>query len=154
MKYDVSSVDEYLKTIDQDRVSYINKLREVIKTNLDKGFEETISYGMIAYVVPLSIYPKGYHAKTNTPLPYLSIASQKNSINIYHTGIYQDKFIYDNFSHTYIKLFNRKPDMGKSCIRLKNLEEIPYQLIGELAKSMTVEEVIASYENRGKNDES
>jgi len=154
MKYDVSSVEEYLKTIDHSRIPYINKLREVIKANLDQGFEETISYGMIAYVVPLSIYSKGYHAKANTPLPYLSIASQKNSISIYHTGMYQDEFIYDNFSHSYIKLFGKKPDMGKSCIRLKNFEQIPYQLIGELAKSMTVEEVIVSYENRGKNDES
>lgn len=152
MIYDVSSVAEYLDRIDQNRVPYINKLREVIKANIDKNFEETISYGMIAYVVPLSIYPKGYHAKANTPLPYLSIASQKNSINIYHTGMYQSKYIYDNFSHSYINLFNKKPDMGKSCIRLKNLDQIPYQLIGELAKSMTVKEVIVSYEIRGNND--
>lgn len=147
MIYDVKTVEEYLKNIPQDRVQIIQKLRETIKEHLPTGFSEEIQYGMIGYVVPLDRYPKGYHCKKDTPLPFVSIASQKNTINIYHMGIYVNETLLNWFTKKFSEVSNRKLDMGKSCIRFKNFDEIPYDLIGELMTKMTIEEVIKIYEN-------
>lgn len=146
MFYNVSTINEYLLALPEDRRLVIEKLRTVIVENLPKGFEEVISYGMISYVVPLSKYPQGYHVKKEEPLPFLSIASQKNHIAVYHMGLYSDLELEKWFRDEYAKQVPTKLDMGKSCIRLKNLERIPYNLIGELCNKITVEEYINSYE--------
>ena len=147
MNYKASTVDEYIEQLPKDRQVAIEKLRDIILKNIPKGFEEGINYGMIGYYVPHSIYPKGYHCTPELPL---RIASQKNSINIYHSGIYADKKLYDWFVAAYPKYSNRKLDMGKSCVRFKKLDDIPYQLIGELCGKLSVEQWIEMYENNVK----
>lgn len=146
MTSDAKTPEGYINTLPQDRKEAITKLRNVISENLPKGFSETMGYGMLAYVIPHSIYPDGYHCDPKTPLPFLSVASQKNFIAVYHMGIYAEKELFDWFVNEYPKYSNRKLDMGKSCIRFKKIEEIPYKLIGELASKMTTKEWIKIYE--------
>ncbi|HAT67744.1 MAG TPA: hypothetical protein DCS66_24620 [Flavobacteriaceae bacterium] len=146
MQYKANTPEEYIAQIPEERKEPIKKLQQVIKENLPKGFEETIQYGMIGYVVPHSIYPDGYHCTPDTPLPFMSIASQKNFIAVYSSGLYAKKELMDWFVGEYPKHCKRKLDMGKSCIRFKKIEEIPYGLIGELASKMSVKEWISIYE--------
>ncbi|GGK13877.1 hypothetical protein GCM10007962_05200 [Yeosuana aromativorans] len=150
MQYIANSPEDYVGQLPQERQMVINKLRKTIKANLPKGFHETVSYGMIGYVVPHSIYPNGYHCTPELPLPFLSIASQKNSVNIYHSGIYVKNEIQDWFVSEFPKYSKRRLDMGKCCIRFKNIEDIPYELIGQLASKMTVDEWITIYESNIK----
>jgi len=138
MQYDVKTVGQYLAAIPEDRKAVIEKLRKVILANLPEGYEEQISYGMIGYVVPLSRYPQGYHAKAGEPLPFLSLASQKNHIALYHMGLYEDPELEKWFVKEYADQVPTKLDMGKSCIRFKNPDHIPYDLIAELCQKMTV----------------
>jgi uncharacterized protein YdhG (YjbR/CyaY superfamily) len=147
MTYEANTPEEYIAQIPEERKQPIEKLRTVIKQNLPKGFEEGILYKMIGFYVPLSSYPNGYHCQPGTPLPFINIASQKNSINLYHSGIYAKKELHDWFVAEYPKHCKRKLDMGKSCIRFKKIEEIPYDLIAELCSKMTVKEWITLYEN-------
>ncbi|MBU3820464.1 DUF1801 domain-containing protein [Flavobacteriaceae bacterium XHP0103] len=147
MQYRAESPADYIKQLPEERKKPINKLREVIKTNLPKGFEEGINYGMIGYYVPHYLYPAGYHCDPKLPLPFMNIASQKNSINFYHMGIYAKPDLYDWFVAEYPKHSKRKLDMGKSCVRFKYLEDIPYDLIGELCTKMTPEAWISIYES-------
>lgn len=147
MTSDAKNPEEYIQALPEDRKLYIEKLRNVIQKNLPKGFEEGMNYGMIGYYVPHSIYPNGYHCKPSDPLPFLTFASQKNSINFYHMGIYANKELYDWFVAEYPKHSSRKLDMGKSCIRFNKFEEIPFDLIGELVTKISVEDWIATYES-------
>ena len=151
MQYNANTPDEYINQLPEDRKVAMNKLRKVILENLPKGFEETISYGMIGYVVPHSLYPDGYHCDPKLPLPFMNLASQKNFITVYNMGVYVKKDIYDWFIAEYQNRSKRKLDMGKSCIRLKYIDDIPYDLIGELASKITVEEWINHYESNIKN---
>ena len=140
------TVDEILTNLPSDRVEPFNKLHDVIIKNLPKGFEAAISYGGLGYVVPHTLYPAGYHCKPIEPLPFAGIASQKNSINFYHMGIYSDPKLLNWFVSEYPKHSKKKLDMGKSCVRFKKLDEIPYTLIGELMKKMSVKDWIGFYE--------
>jgi hypothetical protein len=140
------TVDEILTNLPSDRVEPFNKLHDVIVKNLPKGFEAAISYGGLGYVVPHTLYPAGYHCKPIEPLPFAGIASQKNSINFYHMGIYSDPKLLNWFVSEYPKHSKQKLDMGKSCVRFKKLGEIPYTLIGELMKKMSVKDWIDFYE--------
>lgn len=146
MKANGKTVNEILTNVQTDRIEPFNKLHEVIVKNLPKGFEAAISYGGLGYVVPHTLYPDGYHCKPSEPLPFAGIASQKNSINFYHMGIYSDPKLLDWFVKEYPKHTNQKLDMGKSCIRFKKLDDIPFKLIGELMKKMSVKEWINIYE--------
>lgn len=146
MQYTASTPDEYIAQIPEERQASMKKLRAVIKKNLPKGFTETISYGMIGYVVPHKLYPAGYHCDPKLPLPFMSIASQKNFIAVYHMGIYADKKLMDWFLAEYPKHTTTKLDMGKSCIRFKKPEQVPYALIGELASKMSVADWVGTYE--------
>lgn len=150
MQSNASTPDEYIAELPEERVSAMKKLRKTILENLPDGFEETMSYGMIGYVVPHSIYPDGYHCTPELPLPFLSIASQKNFIGLYHMGIYSDEELLNWFTDEYPNHVKTKLDMGKSCIRFKKIEAIPYDLIGELAQKMTVQEWIDKYESAVK----
>lgn len=147
MTSDAKTPEEYIKSLPEDRKMYMEKLRNVILKNLPKGFQEGMGYGMMGYSVPHSIYPKGYHCKPTDPLPFMGMASQKNSINFYHMGIYANKELYDWFVAEYPKYSSRKLDMGKSCIRFKKFDEIPFDLIGELVTKISVEDWIATYES-------
>jgi uncharacterized protein YdhG (YjbR/CyaY superfamily) len=147
MKIEADSPEEYISKVPEKRIAAIQRLRETIKQNLPEGFEETMSYGMIGYVIPHSMYPAGYHCDPSLPLPFMNIASQKNFLAIYHFGIYANQDLYDWFVNEYKKAMEKKPDMGKSCIRFKNPDLIPFELIGELSRKMSPEEMIESYES-------
>jgi uncharacterized protein YdhG (YjbR/CyaY superfamily) len=140
------SVEDYIAQLPEDRQEVIQKLRKLFQKKLPKGFQECISYGMIGYVVPHTLYPKGYHCDPKLPLPFLSIASQKNFIALYHMGIYADSRILDWFTSEFPKHSKAKLDMGKSCIRFKKMDQIPYDLIGELATKFTPEQWVDCYE--------
>jgi hypothetical protein len=146
MQSSAKTPKEYLESLPEDRQTAINELRAIILKNIPKGFHEEMNYGMIGYVVPHSIYPKGYHCDPKLPLPFLSIASQKNFIAVYHMGMYADKNLLDWFVAEFPKHSKYKLDMGKSCIRFKKPDQIPYSLIGELASKMTVNDWIGMYE--------
>ncbi|WP_167619693.1 DUF1801 domain-containing protein [Maribellus sediminis] len=146
MQIQANSPGDYISKLPEERQEPMQKLREVIQKNLPKGFEETMSYGMIGYVVPHSLYPAGYHVDPKLPLPFVHIASQKNFIAVYHSGVYADKAIYDWFVAEYPKYCKSKLDMGKSCIRFKKLNEFPYDLIAELMKKLTPQQWIEIYE--------
>ena len=146
MQIFAASPDDYVSQIPEERRDAINRLRKVIKDNLPDGFQETVSYGMIGYVVPHSIYPKGYQTTPELPLPFINLASQKNNISVYHMGIYSDSKLLEWFKKEYAQRSKTKLDMGKGCIRLKKIEDIPYDLFGELASKVTVQEWIETYE--------
>jgi uncharacterized protein YdhG (YjbR/CyaY superfamily) len=143
-------IKSYLKKIPEERKAYFAELRKTIAQHIPKGFEESYQYGMIAYVVPHNKYPAGYHVSPEIPLPFISIANQKNYIALYHMGIYADPKLLDWFVKEYPTYCKKKLDMGKSCIRFKNPEEIPFQLIQQLLSKMTCEEWIQVYESRIK----
>ena len=151
MKIEANSPDEYVNKVQDDRIAPMKKLRETIQNNLPEGFQETMSYGMIGYVVPHSIYPDGYHCDTKLPLPFMNIASQKNFIALYHSGIYAHPPLLDWFVKEYPNHCKRKLDMGKSCIRFKKMEEIPYELIGELVSKMSLDQWVEIYEANVKS---
>lgn len=150
MKANGNTVQEILDNLPSDRAEPFRKLHDVIVKNLPKGFEAAMSYGGLGYVVPHSLYPAGYHCKPSEPLPFAGIASQKNSINLYHMGIYAQPSLLEWFVKEFPKHTAQKLDMGKSCIRFKKLEDIPYQLIGKLMTKMTVEDWIEIYESKVK----
>lgn len=147
MQSDAKTVDAYFKSLPEDRKQAMNHLRKVILDNIPSGFSEQMSYGMVGYVVPHSIYPPGYHCDPKLPLPFVNIASQKNFIVLYHMGIYADTSLLDWFTSEYQKYSTSKLDMGKSCIRFKKPEQIPFQLIGELIKKLSVKDWIELYES-------
>jgi hypothetical protein len=150
MKAIGKTVKDILINLPEDRAEPFNKLHDVIVKNLPKGFEAAISYGGLGYVVPHTVYPAGYHCKPIEPLPFAGIASQKNSINFYHMGIYSDPKLLDWFVSEYPKHSKQKLDMGKSCVRFKKLDQIPYDLIGELMKKMSAADWINIYETNIK----
>lgn len=147
MQYDVENIEEYLQSIPEERREAIQQLIQVIGNHLPKGFEFQLSYGHLGFVVPHSLYPNGYHCDPKSPLPFINIASQKNFIAIYHMGIYMDENLLNWFVTEFPKYSNKKLDMGKSCMRFKKPEDIPFQLIGELAQKITPEKWIEQYEN-------
>jgi len=147
MSLDAKTTKDYISQLPEERQEVILKLRKVILDNLPKGYEEQMNYGMLGYVVPHSIYPDGYHCDTKLPLPFMNLASQKNFVAVYHMGIYANKELMDWFIDEYPNYSKRKLDMGKSCIRFKKIEEIPYDLIGELASKISVVEWIKIYED-------
>lgn len=146
MQSKATDVINYIQELPEDRRLAVEKLRKVILTNLPAGLKEEMNYGMIGYIVRHSIYPLGYHCDPSKPLPFLNIASQKNFIGFYHMGIYANTKLKNWFISEFTKLNLGKLDMGKSCIRFKNLNKIPYDLLGQLITKMTVQEWISIYE--------
>lgn len=142
--------DTYLAKLPEERRAALGRLRRAIKKNLPAGFVETISYGMIGYVVPHKLYPAGYHCNPELPLPFMSIASQKNFIAFYHMGIYADPKLLSWFKNEFPRHSDRKLDMGKSCLRFKKPAEIPLELIGSLVKKTSVKDWIKLYETKLK----
>ena len=147
MKYEANTPEEYIAQLPKDRKEPFKRLRQTVLDNLPKGFEEVMGYGMPAYVVPHSKYPDGYHCDPTLPLPFINIASQKHFIAFYHMGIYSDPKLLKWFITEYPKHVKNKLDMGKSCIRFKKMDQIPYQLLGDLVSKITLEEWIEKYES-------
>lgn len=151
MRSEANSVEQYLKELPKDRYAPMARLRESILENLPTGFEETMNYGMIGYVVPHAFYPEGYHCNPELPLPFINIASQKNYIALYHMGLYSDPVLMKWWRDNYSKETSGKLDMGKSCVRFKNTAQIPFSLIGELCSKITVKQWIEEYESSRKS---
>ncbi len=149
-KNSFKTVEEYLNSLNEERRTQVEMLRESILQNLPKGFEEGIQYGMIGYYVPHSIYPAGYHVNPNEPLPFIGLAAQKNSINLYHFGIYMNNSLMQWYLGEYPNYFKTKPDMGKSCLRFKKIDQPTLALIGQLVEKISVEEFISLYETAYK----
>jgi len=150
MQSSVLTPDEYFASLPIERQEAMKELRAVIKKNLPKDFKEEMSYGMVGYVVPHTLFGAGYHCDPKLPLPFMNIASQKNFIAVYHMGIYADPQLLEWFVNEYPKHSKTKLDMGKSCIRFKKPEQIPFVLIGELATKMTPAQWIQLYEKNYK----
>ena len=146
MKQPPTTPDDYANQLPPDKKQTINKLRQTIQQNLPPGFQETIQYAMITYVIPHSLYPKGYHTNPKDPLPFLAIASQKNHTALYHMALYSYPHLLTWFLQEYPKHTTTKPDIGKSCIRFKNPNTIPYDLIAQLCQKITPQDYINHYE--------
>ena len=146
MQSKATTPEAYIDEMPEERKKAFTKLRNVIKKNLPKGFNEEMNYGMIGYVVPHTKYPAGYHCNPKQALPFMNIASQKNFIAVYHMGLYGDPKLLKWFTEAHAKASGKKLDMGKSCMRYKKPEDIPYELIGELASKITPEQWIERYE--------
>jgi uncharacterized protein YdhG (YjbR/CyaY superfamily) len=151
MKYEATSPEDYISQLPEDRKTPMNKLHHLILDNMPEGLESGMGYGMPAYFVPKSVYPPGYHCKPFPPLPFINISSQKNFIALYHMGLYAKKELYEWFVAEYPGHAKYKLDMGKSCIRFKKMEDIPFDLIKDLLGKMSVEEWITIYESNIKN---
>jgi uncharacterized protein YdhG (YjbR/CyaY superfamily) len=147
MRSEAKTVKAYLESLPEERKDAMRRLREAIITNLPKGFSEEMNYGMIGYVVPHELYPAGYHCDPKLPLPFINIASQKNYIAFYHMGMYADEDLLEWFTAAYPKQVKTKLDMGKSCIRFKKIDTIPYELLGQLCTKISPEEWIETYES-------
>ena len=147
MQSDAQTPKDYLESLEPDRRRVIRKLRTHIRRGLPKGFAEVMSYGMLGYVVPLRIYPAGYHCKKETPLPFINLASQKHHVAVYHMGLYADSKLLTWFNRAYQDTVGAKPDLGKCCIRFRKFDELPYALIEELAAKMSPAEWIKHYES-------
>ncbi len=141
---------EYFETLPEDRKKAMEKLRDAIRSNIPPGFEETLNYGMPSWVVPHTLYKAGYHANRELPLPFLSIASQKNHVAVYHMGVYASPELLDWLVKTWPEQAPKKLDMGKSCIRFKKIDDIPHALLGELVSKMSVQAWIDVYERQIK----
>ena len=150
MKIQANSPDEYVEKVPEERRPSFERLRQTVLDHLPAGFEEVMSNGMIGYVVPHSLYPDGYHCTPALPLPFMNIANQKNFIAFYHMGIYAEPELLRWFLAEYEALNLRKLDMGKSCMRFKNWEEIPFELIGQLVSKRSPHDWIAVYESQFK----
>lgn len=145
MKSEARTPAEYLLALPSERQAPVKKLRQVLRKNLPKGFQETMAYGMLAYVVPLRLYPAGYHCTPAQPLPFINLASQKNYVSLYHMGLYDGPLL-TWLKAQWPKHTEAKLDLGKCCLRLKNPEKIPYALLGELATKLTPQQWIKVYE--------
>ena len=145
MKSDAKTVKDYLDSLPEDRRAAISAVREVILANLPKGYEECMSYGMIGYVVPHSIYPAGYHCDPKLPLPYANLASQKNHMALHLMCCYGDQAT-DQWFRKAWQAAGKKLDMGKSCVRFKRLEDISLEVIGQLIARVPVKSYIARIE--------
>ena len=148
MQSDAKTPQEYIDSLPNERKYAMSALRKIIADNIPQGFQEKMGYGMLGYSVPHSIYPLGYHCDPKLPLPFLGIASQKNFIAFYHMGIYADTALHDWFVSEFPKHTKYKLDMGKSCVRFKKIDDIPFELLGELVAKMTPQHWITLYESK------
>ena len=145
MQSKAKTVPEYLKELPADRREAINAVRSVILANLPKGYEECMSYGMIGYVVPHSIYPKGYQCNPKVPLPFVNLGSQKNHMAFYLMCCYGDPKLKAWFEKAW-KGAGKKFDMGGGCVRFKKLEDVPLEVIGQLVARLPVDVYIRRIE--------
>jgi len=151
MQSKATTIEQYLAELTEDRKPIITKLRQIILDNLPEGFKEEMSYGMLGYVVPHSLFPSGYHCDPKLPLPFISLASQKTHIGFYHMGVYANEELLNWFTTEYEKTdIKVKLNMGKSCIRFKKEAHIPYELLGRLVSKVTVKDWIETYESNIK----
>jgi uncharacterized protein YdhG (YjbR/CyaY superfamily) len=145
MQSKATTVKQYLTELPADRRAAFTAVRDTILKNLDKDFEEGMSYGMIGYYVPHRLYPNGYHCDPRQPLPYAGLASQKNHMSLYAMCLYGDNAEEKRFRAEWAKT-GKKLDMGKCCIRFKKLDDLPLNIIADLFRRVTAKAYIAQYE--------
>jgi hypothetical protein len=145
MQSKAKTVVEYLNSLPEDRQKVMKALRSAIKKNIPKGFEETMSYGMIGYVIPHKLFPAGYHCDPSLPLPFINVASQKNYISVYHMGLYDGELL-EWLKGEWTKFSSKKLDMGKCCLRFKKPDDVPIELIGKLVSKVTPHQWIKFYQ--------
>ena len=151
MRIEADTPKEYIPQLPPERQKVLRKLRATVRKHIPKGFKETMQYAMISWVVPHSIYPAGYHCDPTQPLPFVSIASQKNYVALYHMGIYAMPALLAWFKEEYPHHCSTKLDMGKSCIRFKKLDDVPYELIGQLMTKLTTDDIVSIHDSFRKN---
>ena len=142
MQSDATTVAEYLAGLPADRRAALETVRQTILANLPDGYEEAINWGMIVYQVPLARYPDTYNGQ---PLAYAALASQKNHMAVYLTGIYADDATRQAFETSY-RATGKRYDVGKSCVRFRELDDLPLALIGESVARFGVDAFIAQVE--------
>lgn len=145
MQSQAATVEEYLAELPEDRRQALSAVRETILRHLPEGFEEGMQYGMIGYYVPHRLYPAGYHCDPRQPLPFASLASQKNYMSLYLGCVYGSESEADWFRDAYLAT-GKKLDMGKSCVRFKRLDDLPLDVVGQAIARTPVAEFIARYE--------
>ena len=141
-------IEEYLAGLPEERLQPMTALASTIQAHLPAGFERVVTPNMISWVVPHRLYAAGYHVDPSKPLPFLSIASQRRHIAVYHFGIYAVPTLLEWFTERYRRTVKTKLNMGKSCIRFTNVNKIPLDLLGELCTKMTTSEWITAYESQ------
>ncbi len=142
---------DWINEQDESRQEALQQLRQTFNENLPEGFEERVSGGMLHWVVPHATYPDGYHCNPDDPLPFISLASRKRFIPMCHMGLYAEPDVLDWFQRSYEDHARTKLDMGKSCVRFKKMDDIPYDLLVELAQKFSPKEWIELYERAVKN---
>ena len=145
MQSKAATVEQYLAELPEDRREALQAIRKTILKNLPKGFEEGMQYGMIGYYVPHSVYPPGYHCDPSQPLPFASLASQKNHMALYLMCVYGDPEYAEWFREAWTGA-GKKLNMGKSCVRFKKLDDVPLDVVGQAIKRVPVKKYIAHYE--------
>ena len=145
MKSRATTVEEYLASLPDDRRTAIEAVRKVVAKNIDKAFEEGIQYGMLGWYLPHSSYPEGYHCDPRQPLPFASVASQKNHIGIYLFCLYMDPDHMRLFQEEW-QAAGKKLDMGKGCVRVKKLDDIPLDVLGRAFKRIRAKAFVEIYE--------
>lgn len=146
MQSKAASPDEYVESLPDDRRETVAAIRKVVNDNLPPGFKECMTYGMIGWVVPHSLYPPGYHCDPKLPLGFMGLASQKNYISLYSMCLYAGAKHLEWFQNEWPKHSTKKLNMGKSCIRFPKPEHVPLDLIGQLASRVTPQQWIEMYE--------
>lgn len=141
MQSKATTVSEYLNKLPPDRASAVSVVRKVILANLPKGYAETMNWGMISYEIPLEIFPDTYN---NQPLMYAALASQKQYISLYMMGVYSNPDQLKRLQDAFIAM-DVKPNMGKSCIRFKDVNQIPLDTVGQLISEYSVEDYLDYY---------
>jgi hypothetical protein len=146
MQSKAKTVPDYIKELPPERRKIITGIRKLIKQNLPTGFKEGMQYGMIGYFVPHRLYPAGYHCDPKEPLPYICLASQKNHYSLYLYAQYSSSDENKWFQQAW-KATGKKMNMGKSCVRFKNTEDLPLNVIAEAVERLSVEQYISIYES-------
>lgn len=141
MHTDASTPEDYLKSLPDDRHVAMAAVREIVLAHLPEGMVETVNWGMLSYEVPLTLCSDTYNGK---PLSFAGLASQKNHMALYLSGIYADEGLREEFEAKY-RATGRRMDVGKSCVRFRTLDDLPLDVVGWAIGAMTTQEFIATY---------
>lgn len=136
---------DYISAQPVERQEVLQKLKNIVSQHLPTGFEESTQYNMITFSIPLEKYPKGYLGNQSVPIPFISIANQKNYVAFYHMGMVASSALKNEFVDSYNALNIGKLDIGKSCIRFKKMDKIPYSLLAETCEKMSLDEYLTIY---------
>ncbi len=142
----MKSIDELIKSLSKSQQEKVNTIRTLLEDHLPKGFEQQFDGVFIHYVVPLSLYAKGYHVDSTKPLPFVSLGVNKQHVVIYHFGLYSDSSLLESFKKNYQDEHVGRLNMGKSCIRLKNEQKLPIKALSYLFSQMSAQQWISIYE--------